>query len=166
MKHLSSIVLTAAVLAAGTVACFKDPTSSLRNGASRIIMTRSTVFLNVGGDSLQVQAEVKDDQGNTYDVSDATWTTSNEAIAVVNPTTTQYIPYNALSRAFIHTASAGMAWVYFESHGLKDSVQVYGLPTAFDGAVASVANPSPRDTITINSTSAPRSACSSCPCRS
>ena len=46
-----------------------------------------------------------------------------------------------------------MAWVYFESHGLKDSIQVYGLPVVFDGTVAHVANPSPRDTITINGTS-------------
>lgn len=153
MKHLSSIVLTAAVLAAGTVACFKDPTSSLRNGASRIIMTRSTVFLNVGGDSLQVQAEVKDDQGNTFDVSDATWTSSNTAVAVVNPTTSQYIPYNALSRAFIHTPAGGMAWVYFESHGLKDSVQVYGLPATFDGAITAPAGLMLGDTISIAATS-------------
>lgn len=152
MKHLSSIVLTAAVLAAGTVACFKDPTSSLRNGPSRIVLDRSSLFLDVLGDSQQVQAELKDEQGNTYDVADATWTSSNTAIAVVNANTTQYIPYKALSRAFIHTTGPGMAWVYFETHGLKDSIQVYGLPTVFDGAVTSVANPSPRDTITISST--------------
>ena len=91
MRHLSSIVLAAAVVAAGTVACFSDPTSGGRNGASRIVLTRSSVFLDVGGDSLSVQAELKDDQGNTYDVSDATWTTGDDAVAVVNVQQGQYI---------------------------------------------------------------------------
>ena len=153
MRHLSSIVLAAAVVAAGTVACFSDPTSGGRNGASRIVLTRSSVFLDVGGDSLSVQAELKDDQGNTYDVSDATWTTGDDAVAVVNVQQGQYIPYDALSRAFIRAVGTGMTYVYFETHGLKDSIQVYGLATAFDGAVTSVANPTPRDTITITATS-------------
>ena len=153
MKHLSSIVLAAAVVAAGAVACFKDPTSSLRNGASHILLTRSSVFLNVG-DSLSVQAEVKDDQGNTFDAPDAAWTTSDATVAVVNADTSKVIPLNAFSRAFIRTVGAGLAWVYFESYGLKDSVQVYGLPLTFNGTVAHVASPGPRDTITINSTAA------------
>jgi hypothetical protein len=153
MKHLSSIVLAAAVVAAGAVACFKDPTSSLRNGASQILLTRSSVFLNVG-DSLSVQAEVKDDQGNTFDVPDAVWTTSDATVAVVNADTSKLIPLKAFSRAFIRTTGAGAAWVYFESQGLKDSVQVYGLPLSFNGTVAHVASPTPRDTITINSTAA------------
>jgi len=126
MKHLSSIVLAAAVVAAGAVACFKDPTSSLRNGASHILLTRSSVFLNVG-DSLAVQAEVKDDQGNTFDVPDAAWTTSNATVAVVNADVSKVIPLNVFSRAFIRTTGVGSAWVYFASHGLKDSVQVHGL---------------------------------------
>jgi len=125
MKHLSSIVLAAAVLAAGAVACFKDPTSSLRNGASRILLTRSSVFLDVG-DSLSVQAEVKDEQGNTFGAADAVWTTSNAAIAVVNPDTTKVIPYNAFSRAFIRATGTGVAWVFIASQGLRDSVQVHG----------------------------------------
>jgi hypothetical protein len=151
MKHLSSIVLAAAVVAAGAVACFKDPTSSLRNGASRIELTRSSAFLNVG-DSLAVQAEVKDDQGNTFDLPDATWTTSDAAVAVVNPDTSKFIPYNAFSKAFIRTTGAGQAWVFFASHGLKDSVQVYGLPPTFLGTVVAPANPTNNDTITVNAT--------------
>jgi hypothetical protein len=153
MRHLSSIVLAGAVVAAGAVACFSDPTSSLRNGASRIVLTRSSVFLPVG-DSQSVQAELKDDQGNTYDVPDATWTTSNPAVAVVNVDASRPIPLDAFSRAFIRTVGAGAAWVYFESHGLKDSVQVYGLPLVFDGTVAHVANLTPRDTVTVSGTSA------------
>ncbi len=153
MKHLSSIVLAVAVVAAGAVACFKDPTSSLRNGASRVLLTRSSVFLPVG-DSLSVQAELKDDQGNTFDVPDATWTSSNPAVAVVNVDASRPIPLHIFSRAFIRTTGAGLAWVYFESHGLKDSVQVYGLPLVFDGTVAHVASPGPRDTITISGTTA------------
>jgi hypothetical protein len=153
MKHLSSIVLAVAVVAAGAVACFKDPTSSLRNGASRIVLTRSSVFLPVG-DSLAVQAEVKDDQGNSFDIGDAAWTTSDAAVAVVAADVSRPIPFSIFSKAFIRTTGAGAAWVYVESHGIKDSVQVYGLPLVFDGTVAHVANPSPRDTITITGTTA------------
>ncbi len=151
MKHLSSIVLTAAVLAAGTVACFKDPTSSLRNGPTRIVLTRSSVFLNVGGDSLQVQAELKDEQGNTYDVADATWTSANPAVAVVNIDTSQYIPYKALTRAFIHTVSVAQTKVYVATHGLTDSIQVVGVPPLFTGTVTVAAGPMLGDTVTIAS---------------
>jgi len=125
MKHLSSLVL-AAVLAAGAVACFKDPTEPLRNGPSRIQLTRSSAQLRVG-DSLQVEAEVKDDQGNTFDAADAAWTTSNAAIAVVNVDASRIIPYQAVSRAFVRATGTGAAWVFFASHGLKDSLRVNGL---------------------------------------
>jgi hypothetical protein len=124
MKHLSSIVLAAAVVAAGAVACFKDPTSSARHGASRIELTYSYVVLPVG-DSLSVQAEVKDNQGNNFDASDAAWTTSNAAVAVADPDVA-YIPYNAFSRVYVRTTGVGSAWVYIATHGLKDSVQVKG----------------------------------------
>jgi len=150
MKHLSSIVLAAAVVAAGAVACFKDPTSSLRNGASRILLTRSTAFLNVG-DSLAVQAEVKDDQGNTFTVEDATWTTSDAAVAVVNEDVSKVIPYKAFSKAFVRTTGAGKATVYFTSHGLTDSLSVVGVPLAFNGTITN-ATSNVGDTITINGT--------------
>jgi hypothetical protein len=140
-------VLAVAVVAAGAVACFKDPTSSLRNGASRILLTRSSVFIPVG-DSLSVQAELKDDQGNTFDMSDAAWTSSDAAVAVVAADVSRPVPFGIFSRAFIRTTGAGSAWVYIESHGIKDSVQVYGLPLTFNGTVTAAT-----DTVTLNGSS-------------
>ncbi len=151
MKHLSSIMLAAAVLAAGTVACFKDPTSSLRKGPVRIILDRSSIFLTVGGDSLRVQAELKDEQGNTYDVPDAEWYSSDSTVAFVHALQGVYIPYNALARAFVRTAAPGQAWVYFTTHGLKDSIQVVGIPPLFTGAITAPSGSMLGDTITIGS---------------
>lgn len=151
MKHSSSIMLAAAVLALGAVACFKDPTSSLRNGPSRILLTRSAVFLNVG-DSLQVRAEVKDEQGNTFTTTDAAWTTSDAQVAVVNPVTTPVIPYDAFSRAFVRAVTAGKATVYFSSHGLTDSLMVVGVPLVFNGTITP-ATANVGDTITVSGTS-------------
>lgn len=153
MRHLSSIVLAVALIAAGATACFKDPTSSLRNGPSRIELTRSTMFLNIG-DSLSVQAVVKDDQGMTYGADDATWTSSAVAVAVVRKETSVTIPYSAFSKAFVRAVSAGSSWVKVESHGITDSLRVFGLPLSFTGTVAAPANPTTWDTITVNSTAA------------
>lgn len=151
MKHLSSIVLAVALIAAGATACFKDPTSSLRNGPNRIELSRSSLFLNVG-DSISVQAEVKDAAGNTFDAADATWTSSVPAIIEVNRAAA-VVPFDAFSRAFVKAVAPGLSWVFVASHGLTDSVQVYGLPLVFNGAVTSVATPSMRDTITIAASS-------------
>jgi len=123
MKHLSSIVLAVAVLAAGAVACFKDPTSSLRKGATHIELTISATHLSVG-DSTGVQAQVKDAQGNIYDAGDAVWAATNTAVAVVHADTT-YIPYHAFSQVNIVGVGAGHGFVTVTSHGMTDTVSVY-----------------------------------------
>jgi hypothetical protein len=151
MKHLSSIVLAVAVVAAGAVACFKDPTSSLRNGPSRVELTRSSLFIPVG-DSVSVQAELKDDQGNTFDVPDATWTSSDANVAVVNADTSRPIPQHAFSRAFIRAIAGGEAVVRFVSRGISDSIVVTALPVSFAGAITYPAGLMMADTITIAAT--------------
>jgi hypothetical protein len=123
MKHLSSIVLAVALVAAGATACFKDPTSSLRNGPSRIELTRSTVNLTVG-DSISVQAVVKDTLGNTFDAGDAVWTSVAPAIAVVHPDTSQIIPFNSYAKAFVRAVSHGQTYVKVTSRGITDSLKV------------------------------------------
>jgi hypothetical protein len=153
MRHLSSIVLAVALIAAGATACFEDPTSSLRNGPSRIELTRSTMFLNIG-DSLSVQAVVKDDQGMTYGAADATWTSSVPAVAVVRRDATVIIPYDAFSKAFVRAVSAGSSWVKVASHGVTDSLRVFGLPPTFTGAITAPEGLMMADTITIAATSA------------
>ncbi len=129
MKHLSSIVLAAAVVAAGAVACFKDPTSSLRNGATRIEVTRTAMTL-VTGDSLSIQAEVKDDQGNSYDAVGLTWTTDNAAVATVASDTSKPIPYGVFAKAFVLAVGpgGGVAHIIATYGGLTSSVRVLNLP--------------------------------------
>jgi hypothetical protein len=151
MKHLSSIVLAVALIAAGATACFKDPTSSLRNGPTRIELSRSSLFVNVG-DSISVQAEVKDDAGNAFDAADAVWTSSVPAVIAVTRAAAT-VPFDAFSRAFVRAVAPGLSWVYVTTHGLTDSVQVYGLPGSFSGAVTAPAGSMLGDTITIAGTS-------------
>jgi len=152
MKHLSSIVLAVALMAAGATACFKDPTSSLRNGPSRIQLDRSSVFLSVG-DSIAVNAEAKDAAGNTFGAGDAVWTSSAPTVIAVRRDTSVTIPGDAFSRAFLRAAAPGLSWVYVTTHGLTDSVQAYGLPQTFSGAVTTPAGSMMGDTISIAATS-------------
>ncbi len=129
MKHLSSIMLAAAVLAAGTVACFKDPTSGLRKGASRLALTREAVTL-VTGDSIAIQAEVKDQQGNTYDAGSVQWTTDNPAVAAVAKDTITYIPYGAFSKAFVRAVGpgGGVAHITVSYGSITATIRVLDLP--------------------------------------
>jgi hypothetical protein len=149
MKHLRSIVLAVALIAAGATACFKDPTSSLRNGPSLIDLTRSSMFLKVG-DSLSVQAVVKDAQGNTYDAGDAAWASDVPAVAVVRKDTTVAIPFNAFSAAFIRGVSTtgGVATVSVTSHGITNQLRVVVLPVALTAsATVAVSGTARTDTI-------------------
>ena len=120
MKHLSPILLTAAFLAAGTTACFKDPTSDLQNGPHRIELSRAAVYITAG-DSTDVKAEVKDQAGNVFDASDAVWTSSNAAAATVRKDTT-VIPGGAFARAFVVAVASGQAYIRVTSRGIADSL--------------------------------------------
>src|SRR5262249_30278286 len=61
MRRQGLVWLSAAVLALGAAACFSDPTSSLRNGATRIQLSQYTVTVRAG-DSATVRAYLLDDQ--------------------------------------------------------------------------------------------------------
>ena len=129
MRHLSSIVLAAAVVAAGAVACFKDPTSGLRNGATRIELTRVAATL-VTGDSLAIQAEVKDEAGNTYDAGSMQWTSDNPAVAIVRIDSATYVPYGAFSKVFVRGVSptGGVAHITATYSNLTATFRVLNLP--------------------------------------
>ncbi|MGD0484570.1 MAG: hypothetical protein ABSB58_07930 [Gemmatimonadales bacterium] len=111
------------------------------------------MFLNVG-DSVSVRAVVKDEQGNTYDAGDAVWTSSVPAVAAVRLDSTYAIPFDAFSQAFIRAVTPGLSWVFVTTHGLTDSIQVYGVPLSFGGTVSVKAGPTIWDTLTVNSTAA------------
>lgn len=151
MKHLSSILLAAALVAAGTTACFKDPTSDLMNGPVRIDLARSVVFITAG-DSVSIQAEVKDDAGNVFSSADATWTSGDETIAVARKDTV-YIPGGEFSRVFIRGVAGGQTYARITSNGLTDSVRVVVVPVVFNGTVLP-ATSNVGDTVTVTATSA------------
>jgi len=150
MKHLSSILLAAALIAAGTTACFTDPTESDMNGPERIDLSRAAVFINQG-DSLTVQAEVKDGVGNVFNANDAAWESSDANVAVARKDTV-VIPGGAFSRVFIRAVAAGQAYIRITTNGLTDSLRAVVIPPTFTGTVGP-ATASVGDTITITGTS-------------
>ena len=148
MKHLGSILLAAAFLAAGVTACFKDPTGDLINGPTRIQLTRSSITL-LTGDSLDISAEMKDAAGNTYSAAGTTWTSADEAVAVARVDTT-YIPGNAFSRAFVRAeaAAGGVTTVTVNLGGLSAQFRVLVLPAGLSAsAPATVSGTARTDTI-------------------
>jgi hypothetical protein len=122
MKHLSPIVLAVVLIGAVATACFDDPTSSLRNGPSRLDLSRSAIFINLG-DSLSINAGVKDEQGNVFSAAGTVWESANPAVATARVDDI-VIPNNAFSRAFILGTGAGTTYVRITSQGIRDSVLV------------------------------------------
>ena len=157
MKHLSSVVLAAALVAAGVTACFKDPNSGLRNGASRIELSRTAITLRTG-DSLAIQAELKDDQGNVLNAASITWSTDNAAVASVRVDSIP-IPGPAFSRAFILAVgpAGGVAHVTATDGNLTSTFRVLILPARLTASASAVVSGTVRtDTIiTVPPTGAP-----------
>jgi len=148
MKHLSSVVLAAALVAAGVTACFKDPTSGLRNGATRIELTRTAITLFTG-DSLAIQAELKDEQGNVLNAAGVTWASDNAAVATVRVDAIP-IPGPAFSRGFVLAtgAAGGVAHITVTGSGLTNTFRVVVLPTRLTAsASAAVSGTARTDTI-------------------
>lgn len=151
MKHLSPIVLAVVLIGAVATACFDDPTSSLRNGPSRLDLSRTAIFINLG-DSLSVNAGVKDEQGNVFSAAGTEWVSVDPTVATV-AVDDIVIPNNAFSRAFILGVAAGRTYVRITGQGITDSVLVWVLPPTFSGTVTAPAGSMMGDTITIASTS-------------
>jgi hypothetical protein len=150
MKHLSSILLAAAFVAGSVTACFKDPTSDLMNGPSQITLTRSAITLRTG-DSIDVSAELKDDAGNTYGVTDAQWVSADANVAAVRVDTI-IIPGDAFSRAIIRgvAAGGGTTTVTVTIRGVSKQFRVLVLPRALGATAAPAVSGTARtDTILI-----------------
>jgi len=121
------------------------------NGPARIDLARSVVFIDAG-DSVSIQAEVKDEAGNVFSSADATWASGDETVAVARKDTV-YIPGGAFSRVFIRGVSGGQTYARITSNGLTDSLRVVVVPTVFNGTVLP-ATSNLGDTVTITATSA------------
>ena len=151
MKRLSPIVLAVVLIGAIATACFDDPTSSLRNGPARLDLSRTAIFINLG-DSLSVNAGVKDEQGNVFSAAGTTWESADPTVATVRVDDI-VIPNNAFSRAFVLAVAAGRTYVRVTSQGVSDSVLVWVLPLVFNGTV-SPASFNVGDTLTITASTA------------
>jgi len=150
MKHLSSILLAAAFVAAGATACFDDPVSDLRNGPALIQLTRAAITLRTG-DSLDVSAEIKDEAGNVLDAGSADWASADVNIATVREDTV-VIPGNAFNRAFIvaRATGGGVTRVSVTSGALTNSFRVLVLPAILaPSALPAVSGTVGRDTIAV-----------------
>jgi hypothetical protein len=149
MKHLSSILLAAAFVAGSVTACFKDPTSdSLSNGPSRIELTRSAITLRTG-DSLTIEAEVKDAAGNVYSAAGAEWSSGDATIAIARLDTT-LIPGSVFSRAFIRAVAAGggATNITVTAAGVTNQFRVLVLPARLSAsALSAVSGTTSVDTI-------------------
>jgi hypothetical protein len=150
MKHLSSVVLAAALVAAGVTACFKDSQEPLRNGATRIELTRNAITL-VTGDSLAVQAQLKDEQGNVLSAAGVEWATDNAAVATVRVDSIP-IPGPAFSRGFVlaTAAAGGVAHITVTSGGLTNSFRVLVLPAGLTASASAVVSGTARTDTIVN----------------
>ncbi len=128
MNRHSVRLLAAAFAAAGLAGCFDDPTSSLRNGPTDLLLSHTTVAV-VFGDSIRVEARAVDSQGNVLPITGAAWTTDNASVAAVNVAATQ-MPDEASSRAYVRATSAagGYTYVRVSGRGLTDSIRVVTVP--------------------------------------
>ena len=141
--------LIAGIVALLAASCFSDPTDSLHNGPALLQVNRSAVTL-INGDSIAVQAEIKDEAGQTIPATDVTWETADPSIADVRVDTDKPAPGAVFTRAFVRgvTNQAGVTTVYVTVNGIKDSVRVTVTPSTFPGTVA-ITGTAGADTFTV-----------------
>lgn len=145
MKRFVTATLAAVVMAA----CFDDPTSDLRDGATRLVLSRTSLVISTG-DSIQVQVTALDAQGNQVPVGDVTWVSADPNIAAISGETE--FPGNVYERAFVRgvTFAPGTTTITVTAQGVTDSVRVTVLPSALsgNGGTAAVTGTAAADTIT------------------
>jgi len=149
MKRQSLVLLAVAFVAAGAAGCFKDPVSSLRGGPATMVLDNQSVFV-AAGDSVNVQAEVKDNAGNVLAETDAVWSTSSAAIAVVRKDTTTE-PGNFETRGIIRgvITTGGVTTVTVTSRGVTGTVRVVVTPPTLAGTQVSIKGPVSADTVIV-----------------
>ena len=124
MKAQGVRLIAAAFVAAGIAGCFSDPTSSLRNGPAKLVLTHTAAVI-ASGDSTLVEARLEDEAGNLLPITGATWASDNASVADVHLSATQ-APEDASSRAYIIAmdTTGGVTYARISARGLTDSVRV------------------------------------------
>ena len=147
MNRHSVRLLAAAFAVAGLAGCFDDPTSSLRNGPDALDLSRTAMAVT-NGDSVQVEAVVRDAQGNPLPATSATWTTDNAAVAVVNLAAIQP-PGGSTTRAYVKATNAvgAVTYVRLTARGVSDSIRVTSLPGVIPAGAVTVLGAARADTV-------------------
>ena len=155
MKRQSLVLLAVAIVAAGAAGCFKDPVSSLRTGPTILSVDHAAVLVRTG-DSTAVTATILDNGGNVLPETDATWTSADPTMAVVDKDTT-VIPGSYLSRAFIRGVKTLGGWtsVIVTTRGLADTIRVAVIPAKIDPTLVTYAGPTLTDTVVYPASTLP-----------
>ncbi len=147
MNRHSVRLLVAALAATGLAGCFDDPTSSLREGPVALDVSRSAMAVT-NGDSVQIDAYVRDAQGNPIPATGAVWTTDDATVAEVNLAAVQP-PGDGSTRAYVKAKDpdGAVTYVRVTVRGLTDSVRVTSLPGTLPAGLASVTGTPQADTL-------------------
>lgn len=150
MKRLGKVFLATGVVAMAASACFSDPTSDLRNGPSRLNLSRRFVVQNVG-DTDQVNVSVLDDQGNALSFEAVSYAPVDPTVATMADlpdSTLRTFPGNTLFKTILIGLGAGTTKIAITAGGVTDSLTVLVFPVAFTGTITP-ASGNMGDTITV-----------------
>jgi len=156
MKRQSLVLLAVAFVAAGAAGCFKDPVSGLRGGPAVLDVNESAVILKTG-DSIAVLAYLKDNAGNVMPETDAIWTSADPTVAAVRKDSSQAIPGNAYTRAFIvgvNALSGGVTTVTVTTRNVSDTIRVVVIPAKFQASLVATAGAAALTDTIVNPASA------------
>jgi hypothetical protein len=146
MNRHSVRLLVAAFAVAGLGGCFDDPTSSLREGPASLTLSRTSLVV-VDGDSVLVEAFVRDAQGNALTAEGAQWGSDDGNVAGVALAATQ-TPANGSTRAYVQATNAlgAVTYVRVTVRGLTDSIRVTSLPAVIPTGNVTVVGAATPDT--------------------
>ncbi len=131
---------------AGFAACFDDPTSALRGGASRVRLSLARVFV-APQESVTVSGTLLDDQGNPVPGT-LSCASADANVATAGDLPGDTVPGLLESSGYVVGQLAGATYVRVTSSGVSDSIYVVVVPVAFTGTVAPAAA-NVGDTITL-----------------
>ncbi len=150
MKRLGKAFLATGMVALVAAACFSDPTSDLRNGPTRLSLSKRFVVQNVG-DTDQVNIQVFDDQGNALSFEGVTYAPVDPTVATMADlpdSNLRTVPGNTIFKSILAGLAAGTTKIAVTAGGVTDTLTVLVYPVAFTGTVAP-ATAAPGDTVTI-----------------
>jgi hypothetical protein len=149
-RHFFGAVGALAVVAL-LAGCNSDPTSSLRGGVDRVVISRTYVELDVG-QTLRINAKSYDEQGNVLTVLPEV-SVSDAAIATVTVDTVTSGDPLPQTDFVIEAVAPGSVEITATAGGVSsEPTEVIAFPTAFAGTVSVAASGLGWDIITVAAT--------------